>query len=65
VATIEAGRTDPWKQLTGSGGLNIGVDRFGASAPAGVLAEKLGLTADSVTGRIRDWLDGRKPAGGE
>jgi transketolase len=34
------------------------VDRFGASAPASVLAEKLGLTTEIVTGRIRDWLAG-------
>jgi transketolase len=59
AATIEAGRTDPWKMLTGPEGLNIGVDRFGASAPAGVLAEKLGLTAESVTSRLRKWLEGR------
>lgn len=59
AATIEAGSTDPWKLLTGPDGLNIGVDRFGASAPAGVLAEKLGLTADAVTSRLRAWLEGR------
>jgi transketolase len=56
AATIEAGRTDPWKGLTGPEGLNIGIDRFGASAPAGLLAEALGMTAESVTRRIRDWL---------
>ena len=56
VATIEAGCTDPWAVLTGVDGLRIGVDRFGASAPATVLAEKLGLTPENVTGRIRDWL---------
>jgi transketolase len=56
VATIEAGRTDPWRGLAGPGGLTLGIDRFGASAPAGVLAEKLGLTAESVIARIRDWL---------
>jgi transketolase len=58
VATVEAGRTDPWRALAGPAGLCIGVDRFGASAPAGVLAEKFGLTPQGVTGRIREWLEG-------
>ena len=56
VATIEAGRTDPWKALAGRDGLTIGIDRFGASAPASDLAEQFGFTADSVTRRIREWL---------
>ena len=58
VATIEAGRTEPWRSLTGLDGLCIGIDRFGASAPAGVVAEKLGITRDHVTPRIREWLAG-------
>jgi transketolase len=56
VATIEAGITEPWKFLAGRDGLTIGIDRFGASAPAGVLAEQFGLTASSVANRIREWL---------
>jgi transketolase len=56
VATIEAGRTDPWRALAGPHGLSIGIDRYGASAPAELLAEKLGLTPELVTQRIRQWL---------
>jgi transketolase len=56
VATIEAGITDPWRGLTGPDGLNIGIDRFGASAPAEEVARHLGLGEDTVTARIRDWL---------
>jgi transketolase len=56
VVTIEAGRTEPWKALSGRDGLNIGIDRYGASAPAEVLAEKLGLTAEQVTRKIEEWL---------
>ncbi|HKQ63254.1 MAG TPA: transketolase [Candidatus Polarisedimenticolaceae bacterium] len=56
IATIEAGRSDPWRQLSGPTGLNIGIDRFGASAPAEVIAEKLGFTVDAVTARLREWL---------
>ncbi len=58
VATIEAGRTEPWRSLTGPDGLCIGIDRFGASAPADVVAETLGITPDHVTSRIREWLAG-------
>jgi transketolase len=36
--------------------LCIGVDRFGASAPASVLGEQYGLTPQAVTERIRAWL---------
>ena len=56
VATIEAGRTDPWRSLAGHDGLTIGIDRFGASAPAGTVAEKLGLGSETVTERIRAWV---------
>jgi transketolase len=59
VATIEAGVSGPWRALAGSGArswLGIGIERFGVSAPAEVIAEKLGLTAEHVTNRIREWL---------
>ncbi len=54
--SIEAGRTDPWRGIVGDGGLCIGIDKFGASAPDKVLAEKYGLTVDQVTARIQAWL---------
>jgi transketolase len=53
---IEAGRTEPWSAIVGRDGLKIGIDRFGASAPAGVLAQQYGLTAESVTARVRKFL---------
>jgi transketolase len=56
IATIEAGCTYPWRALTGPDGLTIGIDTFGASAPASVNAQKFGLTPEAVTDRIRDWL---------
>jgi transketolase len=55
TVSIEAGRTGPWLSITGLSGLAIGIDRFGASAPDKVLAEKLGLTVDAVTDKIRAW----------
>jgi transketolase len=56
VATVEAGVTWPWRALAGPDGLTIGIDRFGASAPAEVNAEQFGFTADAVTRKIREWL---------
>jgi transketolase len=60
VATVEAGITAPWRILAGLDGLTLGIDRFGASAPYPVLAEKLGFTAESVASRLRDWLGGAR-----
>ena len=57
-ASVEAGVTHLWRGLVGLDGLAIGVDRFGASAPAPVLAEEYGLTAAKVTARVRAWLAG-------
>jgi transketolase len=54
--SIEAGRTEGWRAWVGREGLTIGVDRFGASAPAPVLAEEYGLTVPKVLHAIRAWL---------
>lgn len=56
IATVEAGITWPWRALTGHGGLTLGIDHYGASAPAEELARQFGFTAESVTRRIREWL---------
>ena len=56
IASIEAGTTFGWGDIVGDDGLSIGIDRFGASAPGSVLAEKFGLTADQVAGKLLDWL---------
>lgn len=56
VASLEAGTTFGWAAITGRSGLNMGVDRFGASAPFAVLAEKFGFTPESVSSRIEAWL---------
>jgi transketolase len=56
VATLEAGRTGVWRELAGRDGLTLGIDRFGASAPYQVLADKFGFTAESVAARLLEWL---------
>jgi transketolase len=45
---VEAASTFGWSRYVGDGGAVVGIDRFGASAPAGVLYQKFGLTADKV-----------------
>jgi len=45
---IEAGVAQGWHRYTGSDGVVISIDRFGASAPAKVLFEKFGITAEKV-----------------
>lgn len=52
--SIEAGTTLGWERFVGRNGLCIGIDHFGASAPAGVLAREYGFTVDSVVDRIKN-----------
>ncbi|MFO0980879.1 MAG: transketolase [Planctomycetota bacterium] len=59
VVTLEAGVTKDWGWLTGRDGLAIGIDRYGASAPYQVIAEKYGLTPPQVADRIGRWLSER------
>jgi transketolase len=54
--SIEAGRTETWHRWVGPDGLTIGIDRFGASAPYQVIAEKLGLTGPQVAATVQAWL---------
>jgi transketolase len=46
--SIEAASTFGWERWIGSEGRAVGLDRFGASAPAEVLYEQLGVTAERV-----------------
>jgi transketolase len=50
--SIEAGVTLGWAGIIGTSGLAIGIDRFGASAPADVLAEQLGFTPEAVAEEV-------------
>ncbi|RWW60742.1 hypothetical protein BHE74_00032247 [Ensete ventricosum] len=46
--SIEAGVTLGWQKYVGSKGKAIGIDRFGASAPAGRIYKEFGITAESI-----------------
>jgi len=56
VASLEAAATLGWQRFTGKDGLTMGIDHFGASAPAKRLAEEFGFTAGAVATRVRGWL---------
>jgi transketolase len=56
MASLEAGITYGWSDIVGKDGLSIGIDRFGASAPGDVLAEKFGITAAQVAAKLGSWL---------
>ncbi len=56
LVTIEAGATLGWKAVTGPAGLNIGIDRFGASAPAERLGVEFGFTGESVAAKMLERL---------
>ncbi len=55
--SIEAGATLGWERYTMANGLNIGLDRFGASAPAQDLFSKFGFTADQIVPQILNKLN--------
>jgi len=56
---IEAGVPTGWDRYVGTEGEIIALNRFGASAPSGVLAKEWGFTADGVATRVRAYLERR------
>jgi transketolase len=53
---IEAGVTDGWWKYVGLEGKVIGLDRFGESAPAGVLFKEFGFTVANVVSAVESLL---------
>jgi len=53
---VEAGVTLGWERYVGQAGDVIGIDHFGASAPAKVLLKEFGFSADNVVARARQLL---------
>jgi transketolase len=54
---VEAGSTFGWARWVGDQGGAVGIDHFGASAPAEVLYERFGVTADDVMALARTLQD--------
>jgi transketolase len=57
--SIEAGTTLGWGRYVGADGLSIGLDRFGASAPAEDLFRRFGFTAEAIVPQILAALQSR------
>jgi transketolase len=56
IVSVEAASTFGWERITGSDGLRIGIDHFGASAPAAVIAEHWGFTPEAIAAKVKEWL---------
>lgn len=63
--SVEAGVSLGWERWVGDEGAIVGLDHYGASAPAGTIFEKFGFTDERVAeiGRqvVREGLHGRVP----
>jgi transketolase len=55
--SIEAGATFGWTRWIGERGIAIGMDRFGGSAPAGTLYEKLGLSVERIVRAVKSLVN--------
>jgi transketolase len=53
---VELGVPQGWERYTGARGVMLGVERFGASAPAAVLLDQYGFTVDEVCARAEALL---------
>ncbi|MGH8160317.1 MAG: transketolase [Rhodanobacter sp.] len=53
---VELGVSQGWDRYIGASGDMLGVNRFGASAPAGVLLREYGFTVDNVVKRAKALL---------
>ena len=53
---VELGVAQGWQRYTGEHGDMLGIDRYGASAPAEVLLREYGFTVDNVVQRAKALL---------
>jgi transketolase len=55
---VEAGIAMGWEKYVGPGGAMVSIERFGASAPGGVVLEKLGICVDNVVKKALELVKG-------
>ena len=55
--SVEAGCTLGWEEWTGPRGRQVGLDRFGASAPGGENMRQFGFTPENVAATAREVLE--------
>ena len=56
AVAVEAGSSDLWYKYVGRDGAVVGIDTYGASAPAGELFKYFGLTAEKVVEAVKNLL---------
>lgn len=56
TVAVEAGSTDLWYKYVGRDGAVVGIDSYGASAPARELFNYFGLTAEKVVAAVKNLL---------
>ena len=54
--SLEMGNTALWYKYVGLDGLAIGINKFGASAPANKVIEEYGFSVEKVVARIKNEL---------
>ncbi len=60
---VEAGSTFGWARWVGEAGAAVGIDHFGASAPAETLYERFGVTTENVVAAAQALLEKMARAG--
>jgi transketolase len=53
---VEAGVSFGWERWVGDQGAVLGVDRFGASAPVGIVYKEFGLSVENVVAKAKELL---------
>ena len=53
--SLEAGSTFGWVKYVGPKGTSVGIDEFGASAPAPALYKHFGITEEAVVKAVKEF----------
>jgi transketolase len=61
---VEMGVTQGWEHYVGAHGEVLGVERYGASAPAEIVLREYGFTVDNVCARAKAVLAKRRASEG-
>ena len=56
IVTLEAGSIMSWRKYTGHRGINLGIDKFGESAPYKEIYNYLDLSEEKITSFIQNKL---------
>jgi transketolase len=57
---VEAGSSFGWHDIAGAGGVIVGIDEFGLSAPADEAMAARGMTVERVSGAVEAAIERRR-----